>query len=82
MEETIKDQLIVRFVAARDKLGSGWRDDLARNCPEFNTKEGVLAMTAAAAVVKDPNRSTVDRLKKVVIAMEQIAEGVSITSGV
>ncbi len=70
----IKEQLIVRFLAAREALGKKWRTMLSEADPYFYTKPGVEDMTlVAAATLKERRRGQVDRIKRVVLAMEKLA---------
>ena len=71
---TIKDQLLARFVVARDKLGRGWRKQLAESNPEFDTLEGANDMKLITeALNSKKRRGQVDRIKKIVLALEDLA---------
>lgn len=72
---TIKDQLLDRFVVAKEKLGRRWRKQLVEAYPEFNTLEGANNMKIIADSVNSrQRRGQVDSIKKIVLAMEVLAE--------
>ncbi|MCE6992121.1 hypothetical protein [Dyadobacter sp. CY323] len=75
---TIKERLIKRFVVARDVLGKHWRDELAESDPFFNTKLGADFMGSVSQAISDTSRGHVDRIERVVVAMEKLA-GIKIT---
>lgn len=67
-----KQDLVRRFVAARDKLGQQWRKRLAESDPQFNTKKGADIMVNASGCTSDHTRVSIDRLQIVVDAMEKV----------
>ncbi|MCE6989852.1 hypothetical protein [Dyadobacter sp. CY323] len=70
---TIKERLIMRFVVARDILGKDWRDELAENDPFFNTKLGLTLWDQYLKRFLTLQRGHVDRIERVVVAMEKLA---------
>lgn len=71
---TIKERLNARFNAARETVGPRWQKDLSEAEPFFNTKEGANWMSQASNSVTDPRRISNDRLERIVIALEKLAE--------
>lgn len=78
MEDTIKGRLLTRFVAARTTLGPGWRGEVIKHFPEYDSKVGTEMMLGVANAVQDPRRAKVDRIEKVVLAMEQVVEAIEV----
>lgn len=71
---TIKAQLISRFKNARDVVGKKWKTKLAAADPYFNTKAGTDDMSLTAQAINDhQRRGKVDRIKRVVLALEKLA---------
>ncbi len=71
---SIKSQLLSRFVAAREIIGKDWKTRLSGFEPYFNTKPGVDDMNQAAQATNEgQRRGQVDRIKRVVLAMERMA---------
>ncbi|MGX5854547.1 hypothetical protein ACWKW6_12935 [Dyadobacter jiangsuensis] len=71
---SIKSQLLDRFKAARGVVGKDWRGQLAQFDPYFNTKPGVDDMTLIGQAANEGSRrGQVDRIKRVVLAIERLA---------
>lgn len=71
---TIKEELIVRLRAAREKLGDDWRKQLISNDEYFNSYEGAKIIEhASMAISSDKCRMGIDRLMKITKAMERLA---------
>lgn len=72
--KTIRERLIERFVRAREMVGETWRNQLAASDTHFNTLSGVRDMNQAASATNYPERINSDRLERVVLALEKLAE--------
>ncbi|MDF7822310.1 hypothetical protein P1X15_32150 [Runella sp. MFBS21] len=72
--KSIRERLIERFVKARDQVGVDWRRQLSQVDEFFNTKEGADWMQGASSAVSSPRRASADRLERVVLALEKIAD--------
>lgn len=73
MEElTIKQRLLNRFRAARECVGTDWRKELANSDPEWNSLEGAYIINQVMGAASDSRRAGVDRIEKVVLALEKI----------
>ncbi|MGG7664057.1 hypothetical protein [Dyadobacter sp. BHUBP1] len=70
---TIKDRLLRRFVPAKAVLGISWRRKIMVVDPFFLTEKGIKFMMSTAQAVSDQSRGNVDRIERVVIAMEKAA---------
>lgn len=71
---TIKAQLLARFITARDQVGKDWRKQLAKADDYFNTMDGVNDMTLTAQATNEKKRrGQIDRVKRVVLALEKLA---------
>lgn len=69
----IKQRLLDRFGKAREIVGPGWRSELARFDPFFNTREGEAYMRSMAQAYSDNKRGHVDRIEYVTLALERVA---------
>lgn len=70
---SIKQRLLARFGKAKEIVGPGWKDALAKSDPFFNTREGEAYMRSVAQAYSDPKRGHVDRIECVTLALERIA---------
>jgi len=70
----IKEQLLARFVIARDVIGSTWRRKLAESDPYFDSLDGANDMKLTQeATHEGRRRGQVDRIKRVTLGLEKIA---------
>lgn len=70
---TLKDRIFNRFLVAKEKVGSDWRNKLAESDPFFNTKKGADVMQGVARAMKDKSLASADRFERVTLALEKIA---------
>ncbi|WAC12239.1 hypothetical protein [Dyadobacter pollutisoli] len=70
---SIKQRLLARFGKAKEIVGPGWKDALAKSDPFFNTREGEAFMRSVAQAYSDPKRGHVDRIECVMLALEKIS---------
>ena len=68
-----KTRLAKRFNREREKLGQDWKIKLSKFDRFFDTKLGSDFMARASAAITDPRRISVERLEKVVFAMEELS---------
>ena len=70
---TIKERLLSRFFVAKDIVGSDWKTTLSENDPFFDTKKGVDYLHSVSRAVHNPKLANVDRIERVTMALEKIA---------
>lgn len=70
--KTIKERLIDRFVAAREKIGPHWRYHLSKSNEFFGTYEGGIWMNQVSGAPTQSRRVSVDRIEYIVLAMEKL----------
>jgi hypothetical protein len=70
--KTIKERLIDRFIAAREKLGTNWRYHLSKSDSFLGTYEGGVWMNQVSGAPREARRVSVDRIEYVVLAMEKL----------
>ena len=69
-----KEQLLARFLIARDTVGLNWRRKLAESDPYFDSLDGANDMKLTAeASHEGRRRGQVDRIKRVVLGLEKVA---------
>lgn len=69
----LKDRIYQRFLAAREKVGNDWRNQLAESDPFFNTKKGSDYMQSVARGISNKALASADRFERVTLALEKIA---------
>lgn len=75
----IRGRLLCRFVAARKILGKRWRAKLAAFDPFFESGIGLSYATTTARAISVKTHGNVDRIERVVVAMEKIV-GIEVKS--
>lgn len=70
--KTIKERLVDRFAEAKKELGAHWRYHLEKSDPFFATREGGIYMEQTAGALANAKRVSVDRIERVVLAMEKL----------
>lgn len=69
---TIKERLLYRFHFSRSLMGKNWRGKLLKADPFFDTKKGQDFITSTVQACSQPKRGQVDRIERVVVAMEKV----------
>jgi len=73
MVPTIKERLLKRFFKAKGIVGDGWKSALLKSDDYFDSKEGQDCIHSVSRAINDPRLANVDRIEKVTIALERIA---------